>query len=79
VIATPETHYAVLGGGHIAYQVVGSGQIDLVFVPQWFSNVEALWDVASLTRFVERLAGFSRVLLFDKRGHGRVVLPAPRD
>ena len=70
VIATPETHYAVLGGDHIAYQVVGSGPIDLVFVPQWFSNVEALWDVASLTRFVERLGGFSRVLLFDKRGTG---------
>ena len=70
VIATPETHYAVLGGDHIAYQVVGSGPIDLVFVPQWFSNVEALWDVPSLTHFVERLAGFSRVLLFDKRGTG---------
>jgi class 3 adenylate cyclase len=60
----------VLRGDAIAYQVVGAGPIDLVFIPQWFSNVEALWDVPSLTRFVDRLAGFSRVLLFDKRGTG---------
>ena len=66
----PETRYAVHRGDHIAYQLVGSGPIDIVFVPQWFSNVDALWDVPSLARFVEQLARFGRVLLFDKRGTG---------
>jgi class 3 adenylate cyclase len=60
----------VLGGDHIAYQIVGTGPVDVVFIPQWFSNVEALWDVPSLAWFVDRLAAFSRVLLFDKRGTG---------
>jgi pimeloyl-ACP methyl ester carboxylesterase len=60
----------VLGGDHIAYQIVGKGPVDVVFIPQWFSNVEALWDVPSLAWFVDRLAAFSRVLLFDKRGTG---------
>jgi class 3 adenylate cyclase len=70
VAGFPETRYAMLGGAHIAYQVVGSGSVEIVFVPQWFSNVEALWGVPSLVSFVERLARFGRVLVFDKRGTG---------
>jgi pimeloyl-ACP methyl ester carboxylesterase len=66
----PETRYAKSGDVHIAYQVVGDGPLDLVWVQGWVSNVEAMWDVRPMSRFVERLASFSRVILFDKRGTG---------
>ena len=66
----PETRYARSGDVHIAYQVVGSGPFDLVLLDQWFSNVDALWDVPPIERFVERLASFARVILLDKRGTG---------
>jgi class 3 adenylate cyclase len=49
---------------------VGRGPIDVVLLHQWFSNVEVLWEVPPLARLVERLATFSRVILFDKRGVG---------
>jgi len=58
------------GDFHIAYQVVGDGPLDLVWVQGWVSNVEAMWDVRPMSRFIERLASFSRVILFDKRGTG---------
>ncbi|HZA27198.1 MAG TPA: alpha/beta hydrolase, partial [Actinomycetota bacterium] len=64
----PETRYAKSGDVNIAHQVVGDGPIDIVLVDQWFSHVEAMWDVPPLARLVERLARFARVLLFDKRG-----------
>ena len=54
----------------MAYQVVGDGPIDIVLLPGWFSNVEAMWDLRPLARFVERLASFGRVLVFDRRGTG---------
>jgi class 3 adenylate cyclase len=66
----PETRYARSGDVHIGYQVVGGGPFDLVLLDQWFSNVDALWDLAPLARFVERLASFARVILLDKRGTG---------
>jgi pimeloyl-ACP methyl ester carboxylesterase len=66
----PETRYAMSGDLHIAYQIVGDGPLDLVWVQGWVSNVEAMWDVRPMARFVERLASFSRVILFDKRGTG---------
>jgi pimeloyl-ACP methyl ester carboxylesterase len=66
----PATRYAKSGDVHIAYQVVGDGPLDLVWVQGWVSNVEAMWDVRPMARFVERLASFSRVILFDKRGTG---------
>jgi class 3 adenylate cyclase len=64
------TRYARSGDLFIAYQTVGDGPIDVVLVDQWFSNVEALWDVPPLARLVERLSSFSRVILFDQRGVG---------
>ncbi|HYQ10584.1 MAG TPA: alpha/beta hydrolase, partial [Gaiellaceae bacterium] len=67
---TPETQYARSGDVNIAYQVVGEGQRDLVYVPGWVSNVEMMWEQAPLARFLERLASFSRLILFDKRGTG---------
>ena len=66
----PETRYAKSGDVNIAYQVVGDGPIDLVFVPGWVSHVELFWEEPTLARFLERLASFSRLILFDKRGTG---------
>ena len=67
----PETRYAKTADGvHIAYQVIGDGPIDLVWVMGWTSNVEALWEEPNLARFLMRLASFSRLILFDKRGVG---------
>jgi pimeloyl-ACP methyl ester carboxylesterase len=66
----PETSYAQSGDVNIAYQVVGRGPRDLVFVPGWVSNVELFWEEPTMVRFIERLASFSRLILFDKRGTG---------
>jgi pimeloyl-ACP methyl ester carboxylesterase/plasmid stabilization system protein ParE len=67
----PSTRYAKAPDGvSIAYQVVGDGPRDLVWVPGWVSHVEAAWDEPTMARFFERLANFSRLILFDKRGTG---------
>ncbi|MEO5845728.1 MAG: adenylate/guanylate cyclase domain-containing protein [Caldimonas sp.] len=66
----PETRYAKSGEYHIAYQVVGSGPIDLVFIPGFISNVEHGWDYPPLAHFYHRLASFARLIIFDKRGTG---------
>jgi len=66
----PETRYAKSGDIHIAYQVVGDGSLDLVWVPAWVSHLECLWEEPSVARFLQRLASFSRLILFDKRGTG---------
>jgi class 3 adenylate cyclase len=65
-----ETRYAKSGAAHIAYQVVGEGPIDLVMIPGFVSNVEMAWDLPEHARFLRRLASFSRLLVFDKRGTG---------
>jgi pimeloyl-ACP methyl ester carboxylesterase len=65
----PETEYARSGDVAIAYQVVGDGPVDLVFVP-FFGNVRFAWEQPLYVRFFERLASFSRLILFDKRGTG---------
>jgi pimeloyl-ACP methyl ester carboxylesterase/DNA-binding CsgD family transcriptional regulator len=64
-----ETKYAKSGDVHIAYQVVGDGPIDLVFVMGWVSHLEYLWE-GPAARFLTRLASFSRLITFDKRGTG---------
>ena len=64
------TEYARSGALHIAYQVVGNGPLDLVYVPGWISHVEQAWEEPSLARFMSRLASFSRLIVFDKRGTG---------
>ena len=65
-----ETRFARSGDAHIAYQVVGSGPPDLVYVPGWVSNVELNWGEPAYARFLTRLASFARLILFDKRGTG---------
>lgn len=66
----PETHYARTGDYHIAYQTVGSGPPDVVFLLTWFTHVEALWEVPQTAEVFRRLASFGRLILFDKRGTG---------
>jgi len=66
----PETKYAKSGDINIAYQILGDGPIDLVYVPGWVSHLEYGWEQPLLARFYERLASFSRLILFDKRGTG---------
>ncbi len=66
----PEQRYAKSGDISIAYQVVGDGPNDLVYVPGWVSNVETAWEDPPVARFLERLSSFSRLILFDKRGTG---------
>ncbi len=66
----PETRYAKSGDIHIAYQTIGKGPLDLVFVPGFISHVEWFWEEPACARFFGRLASFARLILFDKRGTG---------
>ena len=66
----PTTRYAKSGELRIAYQVVGGGPIDLVFVPGFVSNIELVWETPAWAYFLGRLSAFSRLILFDKRGTG---------
>lgn len=66
----PETRYAKSGEVNIAYQVVGEGAFDLLYVPGWVSHLEEGWEEPAVAHFLHRLASFSRLILFDKRGTG---------
>ena len=66
----PETRYVDLDDSEIAYQVVGDGEIDLLYFAGLGSHVDVLWDYEPSARFFTRLASFSRLLLFDRRGTG---------
>ncbi|MGL3108119.1 adenylate/guanylate cyclase domain-containing protein [Bradyrhizobium sp. BR 1432] len=66
----PETRYARSGEVHIAYQVIGNGPFDLVWVPGFISHVDHVWDEPRWAGFMERLASFARLICFDKRGTG---------
>jgi class 3 adenylate cyclase len=74
----PPTSYARAGDVHVAYQVVGEGPPDLVLVSTWFSHVEARWDFPGFAHYLRRLASFSRLISFDKRGIG-LSDPVPLD
>jgi pimeloyl-ACP methyl ester carboxylesterase len=54
----------------IAYQVIGEGPVDLVLFPGWFSHMDLQWASPLMTKFLERMASFSRLIMFDKRGVG---------
>lgn len=66
----PETRYVTVGDVHIAYQVVGEGPLDLVYVPGIFTHLEHQWEEPSYARFLRGLASFSRLILLDPRGIG---------
>jgi class 3 adenylate cyclase len=74
----PETRYTKSGDVNIAHQVVGEGPLDLVYVPGWISNIELMWEEPGHARLLSRLASFSRLILFDKRGTG-LSDPVPVD
>jgi pimeloyl-ACP methyl ester carboxylesterase/DNA-binding winged helix-turn-helix (wHTH) protein/class 3 adenylate cyclase len=69
-VAVPETRYVENGDVNIAYQVVGGGDLDIVFVMGWVSHLEYFWKHPLFAAFLNRLASFSRLILFDKRGTG---------
>ncbi len=66
----PNTLYTKSGRLNIAYQVFGSGDMDLVYIPGWVSNIDLMWSCPELVSFLETLGKISRVILFDKRGTG---------
>ena len=66
----PETRYALSGDVHIAYQVVGDGLFDLVFVPGFVTHMELQWRLPGMGGFLKDLGSFSRLIRFDKRGTG---------
>lgn len=66
----PKTQYAKSGDVHIAYQVLGEAAPDLILIPGFVSHVEHFWEEPSVARFLRRLASFSRLIFFDKRGTG---------
>lgn len=66
----PETHYVQNGDVNIAYQTLGDGDLDIVFVMGWVSHLEYFWKHHLFASFLNRLASFSRLILFDKRGTG---------
>ena len=66
----PDTKYAKSGDVSIAYQVIGDGPVDLVYLAGWVSNIEAMWEDPGYARFLRRLASFSRLIIYDKRGVG---------
>lgn len=67
---SPEIRYARSGDVQIAYEVVGDGPIDILLVPAWASNIELYWEDPRASHLNRRLASFSRLILFDKRGTG---------
>lgn len=66
----PDTRYARLGDAYIAFQVVGSGPRDIVFMSAWFSHVDGRWEEPRFAAMLRRLSGLGRLILFDKRGSG---------
>jgi pimeloyl-ACP methyl ester carboxylesterase len=66
----PETRYARSGDVNIAYQVVGEGPFDLVFVPGYVTHLELAWKLPTFGPWLAQIASFSRLIKFDKRGTG---------
>ena len=66
----PSVHYARSGDVHIAYQVAGEGELDLVLVAEFWHSIEAQWEEPALAAFLRRLASFGRLITFDQRGTG---------
>lgn len=81
----PVTRYTAVSDGapEIAYQVVGEGPFDLVLVPGFVSHLDLQWTDPGFARFLRRLASFSRLIVFDKRGCGMsdpaTTMPSPQE
>jgi pimeloyl-ACP methyl ester carboxylesterase len=70
MVEIPETRYVKSDDVHIAYQVLGKGPLDLLFVPGFVSHIETVWQSSEASAFLRRLASFCRLIIFDKRGVG---------
>jgi pimeloyl-ACP methyl ester carboxylesterase len=66
----PKTRYAKSGDVNVAYQVLGHGPPDLVYVWGWLSHLDFMWTDPTITSFMRRVADFTRLIVFDKRGTG---------
>jgi len=69
-VGDPKTRFARNGDVHLAYQIVGEGELDLLLVDTWVHHVEAVWDFPDFARFLRRLSSFGRLIHFDRRGTG---------
>jgi len=79
LVEIPETRYArTTDGVHIAYQVAGEGPYDFVYVGPWVTHLEYRWELPRYASYLRRIASFSRLILFDKRGFG-MSDPVPPD
>jgi pimeloyl-ACP methyl ester carboxylesterase len=79
LVDIPETHYAKASDGtHLAYQTLGDGPVDLVYMQPWISHLEDIWEEPRYERFLRKFASFSRLILFDRRGCG-MSDPVPAD
>src|SRR5262249_41938675 len=72
----PDTRFARSGDVSIAYQVLGDGPLDVVWIPSMTHHVELVWESPAHARFLRRLASISRLICFDKRGTGMSDHPA---
>jgi pimeloyl-ACP methyl ester carboxylesterase len=69
--AAPQTRYVQTADGlHIAFQVIGEGERDMVLVPGLMSHIELIWEDHETADFYQRLARLGRLILFDKRDTG---------
>ncbi len=66
----PKIRYTKSNNINIAYQVFGSGEIDLIYIPRWVSNIDWMWNCPDLVSFFEELSKVVRIIIFDKRGTG---------
>ena len=66
----PKTKYTKSGTFNIAYQVIGEGPVDIIYIPGWVSNIDMMWAEPRYAAFLTRLTLFSRLIIFDKRGTG---------
>ena len=70
MVVDPVRYAKTDDGAHIAYRVVGDGPLDLLFVPWWWNHLESQWDDPLIAHFLNRLARFARLIVFDMRGIG---------
>jgi pimeloyl-ACP methyl ester carboxylesterase len=75
----PEPRFAWNGDSIVAYEVVGDGPVDLVYMPGFINNLEVVWDNPLMARFLKRLASFSRLIMIDRRGMGLSDRLSPED
>src|SRR5438445_13509351 len=68
--STPETHYALSGGNHIAYQVADGAERDILYVPRTTTPIDLLWDDPIVARGLRRLTACGRLIMCDLRGWG---------